>query len=100
MTTEIFRVIQCGDPETYTGANGQQGNVRQLMLQQMGTYQNPAEQAQRLPNALIVHTYGNLALCQFYPGDIVVAAIRFEAKAGKDGRWWQEVTAADIVKIR
>ena len=99
-TNNIFRVVQSGDIETFDTANtGNIGNCRQLMLQELGAYTSRDEQGNKLAGTLVVKTYGSLALCQFYPGDVVVASIRFDARRSKEGNWYQTITASDIVKI-
>lgn len=99
-TTEIYRVIHCGDLETYNTDNtGKTGNCRQLMLQELGSFAGTSDQGTKLTGTLVVKTFGSLALCQFYAGDVVAAAIRFEAKCSKEGHWYQSVVASDIVKI-
>ena len=41
---------------------------------------------------------GNLAVCRFYEGDVVVATLRFSTHEYQ-GQTFQEVLATDIVKI-
>lgn len=42
--------------------------------------------------------FGNLALCKFYEGDLVVASLRFQVHE-VNGTVYQEVVANDVVKI-
>lgn len=42
--------------------------------------------------------FGNLALCKFYKGDLLVASLRFQVH-DVNGNSYQEVVATDVVKI-
>ena len=42
--------------------------------------------------------FGNLALCKFYEGDLVVASLRFQVHE-VNGAVYQEVVANDVVKL-
>ena len=42
--------------------------------------------------------YGNLALCKFADGDVVVAALRFTTHES-NGYYYQDIVASDIVKL-
>lgn len=42
--------------------------------------------------------FGNLALCKFYEGDLVVASLRFQVHE-VNGTVYQEVIANDVVKL-
>ena len=42
--------------------------------------------------------FGNLALCKFYDGDLVVASLRFQVHE-VNGTVYQEVIANDVVKL-
>jgi len=41
---------------------------------------------------------GNVALCRFYPGDLVVAALRFQHREYQ-GNVYQDIIVQDIVKV-
>jgi hypothetical protein len=43
--------------------------------------------------------FGNLALCKFYEGDLVVASLRFQVHE-VNGAVYQEVVANDVVSIK
>ena len=42
--------------------------------------------------------FGNLALCKFAEGDVVVAALRFQTHES-NGLFYQDIVANEIVKI-
>lgn len=95
METKICKVISCGTPEPYQSLNGNTGTKMQIVLQELGSYARQ-DQPQRLSNAFVATAFGNLALCMFYPNDVVAVAARFDARQDKEGRWFQDVTVSEI----
>ena len=53
----------------------------------------------RVSNCIVGTMFGNLAQCIFYPNELVIASIRFAAHCSQ-GQWYQDITIADIEKIK
>lgn len=99
MITSTFRVVACGELESYTTGNGNQSQKRQLRLQEFGGYNANDNQAQRISNGLVCTMFGNLAQCMFYPNELVVASLRFSVREYQ-GQWYQDITVTDIVGVK
>lgn len=99
MITATFRVVACGEPESYTTSNGNQSQKRQLRLQEFGGYNANDNQALRISNGIVCTMFGNLSQCMFYPNELVVASLRFAAREYQ-GQWYQDITVTDISKIK
>ena len=99
MITSTFRVVACGEPESYTNSNGTMSQKRQLRLQELAGWNGNDNQAVRVSNCIVGTMFGNLAQCIFYPNELVIASIRFAAHCSQ-GQWYQDITIADIEKIK
>ncbi|MCQ2246769.1 MAG: hypothetical protein MJZ69_08300 [Bacteroidaceae bacterium] len=99
MTTAIFRVVACGEPESYNTSKGTQSQKRQLLLQFHGGWNSNDNLAQRISNGLVCTMFGNLAQCVFYPNEVVVATLRCSAREHQ-GQWYQDITVTDISKLK
>lgn len=53
----------------------------------------------KFADEFVCSMFGNLALCRFYPNDVVVAALRLHVHES-GGNLYQNVTATDIVKFK
>lgn len=98
MLTQIFRVMACGEQESYTTSTGNQSQKRQLRLQEFGGWNGNDNQAARISNGIVATMFGNLAQCMFYPNEIVLATLRFSAREYQ-GSWYQDVTIVDVHKL-
>lgn len=98
MITSTFRIVACGELETYTTGSGSQSQKRQLRIQFHGGWNSNDNQAQRVSNGIVGTMFGNLAQCMFYPNEIVVATLRFSIREYQ-GQWYQDITITDISKI-
>lgn len=89
--TGIFKVMFCGEMFTVKSEKSENGqlNKRIIVLQELGG---------KYENRYCVSLLGNLALCQWYENDLVVAALRFQTHE-VSGQHFQDITAQDIVKI-
>lgn len=67
----LFRVIAQSDPIPVTKQDGTQIQKSILVLQELGG---------RYEDSYTAAMLGNLALCKFYPNDIVWASLRFTAR--------------------
>lgn len=99
MITSTFRVVACGEPESYSTSNGNQSQKRQLRLQEFGGWNGNDNQAQRISNGIVGTMFGNLAQCMFYPNELVIASLRFSAREYQ-GQWYQDITIVDIAKLK
>ena len=98
MFTSIFRVVACGEPESYVTSNGNQSQKRQLRLQFLGGWNGNDNQSQRSSNSIMGTMFGNLSQCTFYPNEIVAATLRFSIREYQ-GQWYQDITISDISKL-
>lgn len=53
----------------------------------------------KFADEFVCSLFGNLALCRFYPNDVVIAALRFHVNES-GGNLYQNVTATDLVKFK
>lgn len=96
----LFRVIAQSDPTPVTRQDGSQIQKSTLVLQELGGRYEDSYSATML---------GNLALCKFYPDDIVWASLRFTAREYHPTNcgitdttrvnYAMDVTVQDIVKM-
>ena len=98
MLTQIFRVVACGEQESYTTSSGNQSQKRQLRLQEFGGWNGNDNPAIRISNGIVATLFGNLAQCLFQPGEVVLCTLRFSAREYQ-GQWYQDVTITDIAKL-
>ncbi len=99
MITSIFRVVACGEPESYKTSNGTLSQKRQLRLQEFGGWNGNDNLAQRISNGIVGTMFGNIAHSMFNPNEIVVASLRFSAREYQ-GQWYQDITITDITKLK
>jgi hypothetical protein len=99
MITSIFRVVACGEPESYKTSNGTLSQKRQLRLQEFGGWNGNDNPAQRISNGIVGTMFGNIAQSMFNPNEIVVASLRFSAREYQ-GQWYQDITITDITKLK
>ena len=60
MITSIFRVVTCGEPESYKTSNGTLSQKRQLRLQEFGGWNGNDNIAQRISNGIVGTMFGNI----------------------------------------
>ena len=92
MQTYIFQVVSQG-VVTYIPSTKQEGGQLAkcvIRLKEFG--------GGKFGNEYACTMFGNLALCKFYEGDLVVASLRFQVHE-VNGTVYQEVVANDVVKI-
>lgn len=88
---QLFRVVKCGEAFTVKSEKSESGtlNKRNVVLQEIGS---------KYENQYAVALLGNDAGCQFYPDDLVYAALRFQVRE-YNGQAFQDITAAEIIKF-
>ena len=92
MQTNIYYVVSQGDV-TYIPSTKQEGGQLAkcvIRLKEFG--------GGKYGNEYACTMFGNLALCKFYEGDLVVASLRFQVHE-VNGTVYQEVIANDVVKL-
>lgn len=92
MRTVFFQVVSQG-VVTYIPSTKQEGGQLAkcvIRLKEFG--------GGKFGNEYACTMFGNLALCKFYEGDLVVASLRFQVHE-VNGTVYQEVVANDVVKI-
>ena len=89
MTTKILKVIAQGEPmyvQSKKTENGQLAKCYIRLKELGGDYEDE----------YLCAMYGNLALCKFTPGKLVVAALRFQTHES-NGAFYQDIVASEIV---
>ena len=88
---QFFRVVKCGEAITVKSEKSESGmlNKRNVVLQEVGG---------RYGNQYAVALLGNDAACQFYPGELVYASLRFQTRE-YNGQTFQDITATEIIKF-
>ena len=92
MVPKILKVVAQGEPQYVPSKKTESGQVAKCMIQLKalgGDYEDE----------FICAMFGNLALCKFAPGNVVVAALRFQTHES-NGTYYQDIVANDLVPIR
>ena len=87
MQTKILRVVAQGEPAYVPSKKTENGQLAKCMIKLKelgGDYEDE----------YICTMFGNLALCKFAPGSIVVAALRFQTR-----EQFQDIVVGDIYKL-
>ncbi len=92
MNIKLYRVVQQGEAFAVQSQNAGGGQLMKcnIILQEMGG---------KYENQYVAAMLGNLAHCRFYPGDMVVATLRFTTHQFED-RVFQDVLVTDLYKFR
>lgn len=85
----FFKVIAQCEPFTVTKQDGGQLNKCQIVLQEIGG---------KYEDSYVCTLLGNSALCKFYPGDLVLASLRFQHNEYQ-GKFYQDITVQEIVSF-
>ena len=90
MNAMILRVVKQGEPFTVQSQKSENGQMMKcnIMLQELGG---------KYENQYAAAMLGNAAQCKFYPGDLVVATLRFTARE-YNGQVYQDILVTDIEK--
>ena len=71
-------------------AEGGQVTKSTIVLQEFGG---------RFENVYVCTLFGNSATCKWFPGELVFAALRFQAKE-YNGQWYQDIVVSEIVSTK
>lgn len=91
MQTRILKVVAQGEPQYVPSKKNESGQVAKCMIRLKelgGDYEDE----------YICAMFGNLALCKFASGNVVVATLRFQTHES-NGTYFQDIVANDIVNI-
>lgn len=85
----LFRVIHQGEPQQVASQKAEGGQVSKcsIVLQELGG---------KYENMYVCTLFGNGAQCKWYAGELVHAALRFQAHE-YNGQWYQDIVVGEIV---
>ena len=88
----IFRVIHQGEPQQIPSQKAEGGMTSKcsIVLQELGG---------KYENMYVCTRFGNGAQCKWYPGELVHAALRFQAHE-YNGQWYQDIVVGEIIAHR
>lgn len=86
---KFFKVVSQQQPFAVTKQDGSTLNKCQIVLQEFGG---------KYENSYVCNLIGNSALCKFYPGDLVLAALSFKHNEYQ-GKFYQDINVQDIVSF-
>lgn len=91
METKILKVVRQGEAFSVQSAKAETGSIQKcnIVLRELG--------GSKYENEFVCAMLGNLAMCRFYEGEVVVATMRFTTHEYQ-GAIYQEVMLTDIVK--
>lgn len=91
METKILKVVRQGEAFSVQSSKQESGSIQKcnIVLRELGG---------KFENEYVCAMLGNLAACRFYEGDVVIATLRFSTHEYQ-GQTFQEILAADIVKV-
>ena len=89
--TQIFRVVKCGEPFTVQSTRSEGGQVQKkfIHLQELGG---------KYSNQYVATLLGKDATCAFYPGEVIVAALRAGVSEYNE-KLYQDILVVDFSKI-
>ena len=92
METKILKVVRQGETFSVQSNKQESGQIQKcyIVLRELG--------GSKYENEYACTMLGNLAVCRFYEGDVVVATLRFSTHEYQN-QVFQEILATDIVKL-
>ena len=92
METRILKVLKQGEAFMVDSQKTENGKLAKcnILLQEMGG---------KYENQYAASMLGNLAQLKFYPGEIVVATLRFQSRE-YNGQVFQDILVTDVEKLR
>lgn len=87
--THIFKVLSQQEPFQVTKQDGTPLQKCQIILQELGS---------KHADSYACTLLGNTATCKYYPGDIVIATLRFQ-HSEYQGRCYNEITVQELVSL-
>lgn len=88
---QVMRVVSCGELQQVSSQKAEGGMLskKQIVLQEIGG---------KYEDQVVGVMLGNLAQCQFYPGDVVMASFRLSVRE-HNGQMYQDIVVTDIVSM-
>ena len=88
---QVMRVVSCGEMQQVPSQKAEGGMLckRQIVLQEIGG---------KYEDQVVGVMLGNLAQCQFYPGDVVMASIRLSVRE-YNGQMYQDIVVETLIAI-
>lgn len=92
METKILKVLKQGEAFMVDSQKAESGKLAKcnILLQEMGG---------KYENQYAATMLGNLAQLKFYPGELVVATLRFQARE-YNGQVFQDILLTDVNKMK
>ena len=89
--TNIYRVLKCGEPFTVQSTRSEGGEVRKkfIHLQEIGG---------KYSNQYVATLLGKDASCDFFPGEVIVAALRAGVSEYNE-KLYQDILVVDFHKL-
>ena len=92
METKILKVVRQGDAFSVQSQKQESGQIQKcnIVLRELG--------GSKYENEYACTMLGNLAVCKFYEGDVVIATLRFSTHEYQ-GQTFQEILCTDLIKV-
>jgi len=93
METKILRVVRQGEAFSVQSQKSESGQIQKcnIVLRELG--------GSKYENEYACTMLGNLAVCKFYEGDVVIATLRFSTHEYQ-GQTFQEILCTDLIKVK
>jgi hypothetical protein len=93
MEAKILRVVRQGETFSVQSNKQESGQIQKcyIVLRELG--------GSKYENEYACTMLGNLAVCRFYEGDVVVATLRFSTHEYQN-QVFQDITVTEISKIK
>ena len=93
METKILRVVRQGEAFSVQSQKKESGQIQKcnIVLRELG--------GSKYENEYACTMLGNLAVCKFYEGDVVIATLRFSTHEYQ-GQTFQEILCTDLIKVK
>ena len=97
MEAKPFRVVRQGETYSVQSTKAEGGQIQKcnIVLRELG--------GSKFENEYVCAMLGNLAVCKFYEGDVVLATLRFSTHEFQghenDLQVFQDILITDIVKL-
>ena len=90
--SKIYRIVKQGETIQIPSQKAEGGQVSKcsIVLQEIGG---------KYENMYACTLLGNSAQCKWFPGELVFAALRFQARE-YNGQWYQDIVVAEIVSTK
>lgn len=100
MITNDFKVLGCGDLMQVPCQKAEGGMILKkfIRLQEFGG-SNRNDTPDRSSNSIVATLMGNAAQCNYSPGTLVKAALRFSIREYQ-GSWYQDIVVSEIQDLQ